>query len=321
MKVDTILSNKNYSCFENMIYNLANLFETKHQCIFMDSWSFYYTSNPNIPLDETLCDNRHLDRSLDDQQSALLDKYHGLNIKWISVDVSLCKSLVDMIKQNDTALIIEMDTQYVNWYQLGQIFDVNHYFLIVYIDDLKDIYCLDGHFSKELQKISSVDFNHVKRIGLVKRTPITTVAPSFIQAAKHAAISCNEGSGMLSDFQMMRLFANDLMDESKLKNIYKPDILNSSTIVRKIHYISNGRHNIYELLESLNCDNQDLKNYILEALSEIILKWHLINNLMIKWLYQNKVSILHAVADKFLEISSIEEKLTDSIISYNEAGV
>jgi len=313
--VETILNKKNYSCFENTIYNLANLLGTKYQYIFMDSWSFYYNSKPNVPLDESLCDNRYLTNSLNDHQATLLSKYHGLSVEWISTDIANYISFIHSVRQNNNVLIVEMDTQHVGWYKLGKIYDVNHYFLILYIDELDDYYCLESYFSKSLQKLNFDDIIHIKRIGLVEKTPIKVILPNFNEVTKHAAIACNGESGTLSDFEMMKLFANDLTKNDKHKNIYKSDILNSATIARKLSYIVNGRHNICELLASLECSNKKYKSFIIESLNDIILNWQVINNLIIKWLYQNKISILHTVTNKILEVSLLEQKLSDDILS------
>ena len=314
MNVKNIVNKNNYSCFENIIYNLANIYNCGYRYIFMDSWSFFYNSASDISLDENICDNRDSIESINDHQINLLKSHHGINIEWLFPN-NMSEFIYDTVNEN-TVLVAEIDMQDIRWYKPNQVYDVNHYFIIMYNDELNGLYCLDSLFSASLQKLEIEDIMKIKKIGLVKLcVPNKVYEPDFNQVLKHAANACNNGNGLISDFQMMKVFANDLTDDKKASRIYKPKQIDSFTILRKIHYIYNGRYNFHELLETINCIDYEYKKFILGQLTEIIAKWQLINNFFIKWAYSRKDSILDTIANKLFEASVLEENLTKNILS------
>lgn len=314
MELKPILCKKHYSCFENTIYNLANLFEKEYKYIFMDSWNFYYNSFLSEFIDERLCDNRYLQKSLNEHQANLLKKYHGIEIEWIDNNYDDIQLILNFVKKQNTAAIVETKVQYIGWNKLQQSNDVYHYFLIIYNNALNDFCCIDGHFSNEIQDVKQVDFSNINKIGIINIKSELPLEPNFVEVAKHAAISCINGDGEISDFQMLEDFAKDLIVTERNN---KPLIANTSIIVRRIHYISNGRQNLYELLNSLEHENTNDKKYILDALAKISMKWNIVKNLLIKWIYQEKVSILCSVSKQLLEIVSLEKQLSNYIILLN----
>jgi hypothetical protein len=296
-----------FNCIENCIANICDPAKINSNPLFLYSWDFGYN------LSQTFIEDRlHYRYSC----SMAITNYIPLSEAYLNIKIMPVPLNIQEIKSRcfkGEAYIFEIDSYNCPWNLAYQKFHHMHHFLIT-CDPVnsheKNLVVIDSFSTSDIIVFNEEILEHVKSVHLVEIIPCIDSESATKQKLRNEFtrfIVSNKEKGV---YDLINCFINDLrLVESVDQLTQQATDISSSTMIRRLSYISNAKYNTASLMNYLSIDDG-----IIARMNALHDEWESIKNYFIKILLSKRVKLLKQASETLLLIVKEENDLAETVM-------
>ena len=317
LNVQTV-SEDYFNCIDAMMATIATHYGRDYQMMFLGSWGFFYNlSAENFSL--------RIRFGVDRYSRETLAQYHGVVSQWNIVKG--VPGLVERARRHLDAgnpMGLYMNAYYCPWSSAYRRFSINHYGIIVGMDERrKEFFCVDPYsFSQEVYTLPfdslRKGFQEVIEFHTVPQPPLLPLKTLLLQNG-----FCQGGKERF-DRQCgdIRRLADDLPGDLDLAREiagFQEDLKNS-LIFRQVSNVSKHRAKTAVGFRYMadKYGQPELETFA-GALDKAAGEWNRVNTLLYKLHFTKKDEIKQRISRLIYGIADLEAQTADELIRFSES--
>lgn len=301
------------NCYEDLIANIVQAYNLKHEFLFSSSWNFELRE---FILEEYSESNRIGNLLyIKDDVDKLIDEYYGIKINWI-LKANL-QTALDIIKEElnkNNPIILAIDGYNIPWNANYQKIHFKHHCCMVIDLDLisNSLICMDPFYVEESTEYLSLDNLDIgcDYLGLISKQSNYTILSKvdIVEKLSKKRLEINNDISLIRKFAtIVKKYFNKELEFSELKSLW--DV----PIVMNITNIANSRLKFSQYLAFISVEYHiDLLN-IIEDLKSSCSKWNIVRSLLFKLYYSNNNLLIDNISSTISSIADFEENINKNM--------
>ncbi len=296
-----------FNCIENCIANFCDSANININPLFLYSWDFGYN------LSQTFIEDRiHYRYSC----SMAITNYIPLSQEYLNIKIMPVPLNIQEIKSrcfSGEVYIFEIDSYDCPWNLAYQKFHHMHHFLITSDPRNsceKNLVIIDSFSTSDIIVFNEEILGYIKNVHLIEMVSCTdseSIKKQNLRNELKKFIVSNKEKGV---YDLINCFINDLqLVESVDQLTQQTSDISSSTMLRRLNYISNAKYNTALLMKYLMIDEE-----IIARMSSLHDEWESIKNYLIKILLSKRVKLLKQARETLVLIVKEENDLAIAVM-------
>lgn len=312
------------NCLEDIFATLARWKNREYIMMYANAWDFGYFP----PDDKKTLLGRRISTNRDGikyiGKKYLLNKYVGIDMT--EHDIQTPEQALERIKEaNDRGLpvAIFINGFWCDWNSAFKKYDISHYCMVVEINT-NDMICVDPFFNRK--NVSLPLDNYMNGFGNVLVFDFLDQynMGHWSEVVDDCVKNTLHGTNGKSDFQNIRLFAEEIMHTSSLKDEFDDcNQIEASPLLLCINSIGLARKkNARVFFYFYSQYKIKALNIFGVQLDKAYARWLSIKNLLIKYsITQYSKKYLSKIYKQIYEVAAYEENLAHEIVQYLKANI
>lgn len=309
-----------YSCIDGILATMANYFGKACSLMFIGYFGFEYSARK----EDATSIGEKLSEGIQCYSRYSLHRYHNLKATWHNIDnYKKLHSIIVNSLNDSIPMGVYLDSFFCPWNNAYQKFHINHYVLIIGINDVENKYiCLDPYSSEERYQLSYEFLEKGFREYISFEDDQRSYANfSLSNILQENFYSKEHLESIEQKYDNIMLFACDLTKHIDIDREISPwnGDLQSTVLFRKINSIGKDRAKFAYTLRSLSYvfESSDIY-YISLEVEKLCNCWDNVNSLLFKYHFRRTESIPTAIYEKLNFIAEAERLLSLRLIKASE---